>query len=79
MLQASEIQALVENNLTDAQVQVQLDGNKCQLIVVSEAFAGLRTVKRQQLVYGCLNHLLQSGELHAVSMLTHTPEEWQQR
>lgn len=78
MLQPSDIQALVQQALADAKVQAQLDGNKCQLSVVSESFIGLRTVKRQQLVYASLNHLIQSGELHAVSMQTLTPEEFQQ-
>ncbi len=48
-----------------------------QLTIVSEAFAGLSPVKKQQLVYQCLNPLIADGTLHAVNMKTLTPEEWE--
>ncbi|MCG8670684.1 MAG: BolA/IbaG family iron-sulfur metabolism protein [Pseudomonadales bacterium] len=78
-MDASDIKTLIENGIENAEVHVQLDGNKCHAIVVSEAFDGVRSVKKQQMVYGCLNHLISSGELHAVTMQTHTPEEWEQQ
>ncbi|MEE4249219.1 MAG: BolA/IbaG family iron-sulfur metabolism protein [Alcanivoracaceae bacterium] len=46
--------------------------------MVSEVFAGLMPVKRQQLVYGCLKECLADGSIHAVDPLqTYTPDEWQ--
>ncbi len=77
-MEANEIKALVEQGIDDSEVMVQVEGNKCHLIVISPAFEGLRAVKKQQLVYGCLNDKIQSGELHAVSMQTFTPAEWEQ-
>jgi len=44
---------------------------------VSSEFAGLSRVKRQQRVYQIIKDKLDSGELHALSMQTLTPEEWQ--
>ncbi|HVL01926.1 MAG TPA: BolA/IbaG family iron-sulfur metabolism protein [Dongiaceae bacterium] len=76
MISADDIKQRIESGLPGAEVQVRLDGNKCVVAVVSAAFDGLRTVKKQQLVYGCLNDIIASGELHAVSMHTYTPAEW---
>ena len=43
----------------------------------SPAFEGKRPVQKQQMIYACLNELIASGELHAVSMQTYTPSQWQ--
>lgn len=45
------------------------------LVVVSEAFAGLRLVRRHQLVYDSLAAELRDG-VHALTMRTLTPAEW---
>ena len=74
-MQASEIQQLVENTIEGAEVKVTLEGSHAHLEVISPAFEGLNAVKRQQLVYGALQSLIGSGELHAVHMKTKTPEE----
>ena len=76
MISAEDIKQRLEDGIADAEVLVRLDGNKCLVAVASPAFEGLRPVKKQQLVYGCLNELIASGELHAVSMHTYTPTEW---
>ena len=77
MVTAEDIQQRIEARIENAEVMVRVDGNKCLVAVASAAFDGLRTVKKQQLVYGCLNELISSGELHAVSMHTYTPAEWE--
>lgn len=48
-----------------------------KLIVVSEAFVGVRTVARHQKVYKILAQELQ-GPVHALSLFLYAPEEWQQ-
>lgn len=48
-----------------------------RLLVVSNAFEGLSAVKRQQRIYGILADEL-AGEVHALTMQTLTPEQWQQ-
>lgn len=78
-MDASDIKTLIENGIENAEVHVQLDGNKCHTIVVSQAFDGVRAVKKQQMVYACLNDLISSGELHAVTMQTLTPAEWEEQ
>ena len=76
MITVEDIQQRIEAGIEGADVMVRLDGNKCLVAVASAAFEGLRTVKKQQLVYACLNELIASGDLHAVSMHTYTPAEW---
>ena len=50
-------------------------GNKLSLKIASEEFEGLNRVKRQQIIYALLDEKIKSGEIHAVSMVTQTPEE----
>ena len=73
-----EIVVRLRNAFPDAEeVKVVGEGNKIDVTVVSAVFSGLRPVQKQQKIYACLNDLIASGELHAVSMRTLTPEEWQ--
>lgn len=44
---------------------------------MGESFEGLSPVKRQQLIYGALSEEIASGALHAVSIKTYTPAQWQ--
>jgi BolA protein len=50
-------------------------GGHYYLTVVSSVFAGLTHVQRHQRVYQALGHLMQ-GDIHALSMKLHTPEEY---
>ncbi len=49
-----------------------------KLVVVSERFAGKTRVARHQLVNGILADEL-GRQIHALSMQTHTAEEWRDR
>lgn len=49
-----------------------------KLIVVSKKFLGLNRIQRQRLVYGFLAEEFSSG-LHALSLKTYTPEEYNKR
>jgi BolA protein len=46
-----------------------------KLVVVSEAFAGLRPVARHQKVYALLQDEMSRG-LHALALHLYSPEEW---
>lgn len=76
-MQVEDIKSLILSRIADAQLDVQIDGNHVSLNVVSEQFEGLNAVKKQQLVYGCLQEQISSGAIHAVHMKTYTPSEWQ--
>lgn len=47
-----------------------------KLVLVSEAFSGLRAVARHQKVYALLAEEL-AGPVHALALHLYTPEEWQ--
>lgn len=68
-----QIADLVRAAMPDARVQVGGDGYHFELTVVSEAFAGLRAVQRQQRVYAALAESIRSGALHAVNVVAQTP------
>jgi len=72
-----DIRGLLQAAFPEAQeLQVTGGGGKFQVVIVSEIFAGLRPVAKQQRVYAPLNEHIASGAIHAVSMQTLTPEEW---
>jgi len=47
-----------------------------KVIVVSDGFNGLRLIQRQQMVYRLLAEEM-AGSVHALTMQTLTPKEWQ--
>ncbi len=74
-MDSEEIHQLLTSGLDDCEVQLEADGNKVSVLLVSPSFEGLNRVKRQQLVYKILNEKISSGEIHAVMMKTLTPSE----
>ena len=66
---------LVRAALPDATVRLGGDGYHHELTVVSDSFAGLRTVQRQQRVYAALADAIRSGALHAVNVIALTTAE----
>ncbi len=52
------------------------DGQHFEAVIVSNDFAGKSRVQRQQHVNKILKEKFDSGELHALSFKTLTPEEW---
>jgi acid stress-induced BolA-like protein IbaG/YrbA len=71
-----DIKQRIVSALPECEVTVSGDGSHFEAIVVGEVFAGLTPVKKQQLVYAAVNDLITSGELHALTIKTYTPEEW---
>ncbi|MCS6764196.1 MAG: BolA family transcriptional regulator [Candidatus Protistobacter heckmanni] len=67
----------IGNGLACRHLEVQGDGSHFFAVIVSEAFAGLRLIQRHQKVYGALGERMRE-EIHALSMKTLTPEEWEQ-
>jgi len=69
------LRSVISSGLGDCEIDMQMDGNKIFLDLVADVFVGLSRVKRQQLVYSLLNEWIASGEIHAVTMKTVTPDE----
>jgi acid stress-induced BolA-like protein IbaG/YrbA len=57
-------------------LEVEGDGQHFSALIVSSAFAGKRLIQRHQLVYAALGDRMRE-EIHALSMKTLTPEEYQ--
>lgn len=76
-MDSDQVKNLIETGLVTNEVIVEGSGSSFQLTVVSDSFAGLTPVKKQQLVYACLNEQIKDGSIHAVTMQLHTPEEWE--
>jgi acid stress-induced BolA-like protein IbaG/YrbA len=74
-MQTEEIIGLIQTAIPNAVVEIGAEGNHLNLKVISDAFEGLRPVKRQQMVYGALNALIADGTVHAVNMQTFTAAE----
>ncbi len=74
----TEIKQMIEAGLPDAMVEVDGDGNHFSAVVVSEEFAGKNMVQQHQLVYKTLGEKM-GNEIHALSIRTLTPEEWEQK
>jgi len=52
------------------------DGTHFEAVIVSEMFSGKNRVQRHQMVYQTLGDRMRA-EIHALSMKTYTPQEWQ--
>jgi len=76
-MDAAQLKQMVEASIADAQVFVEGGGDRFNITVIAEQFAGLSPVKRQQAVYAGINHLIIDGTIHAVNLQTYTPEQWQ--
>lgn len=74
-LTEQQIAALVRDAIPGARVSVGGDGYHVEVGVVSDAFAGLRPVQRQQKVYAALGEAIRSGALHAVNVRARTEAE----
>ena len=77
-MQNTEVQALIEAGLPDAEVHVSGEGCDFQAVVVTSAFEGKLPVARQKMVYATLGDLITSGALHAVTIKAYTAEQWAQ-
>ncbi|BBJ00188.1 BolA family transcriptional regulator [Ferrigenium kumadai] len=78
MVTPESIRANIAQGMATDHLAVTGDGTHFDAVVVSEAFAGKSRVQRHQLVYQTLGERMR-GEIHALSMKTYTPDEWQKQ
>jgi acid stress-induced BolA-like protein IbaG/YrbA len=76
MVTPESVKQGIEGGLACDHVEVIGDGQHFQAVVVSGQFAGKSRIQRHQLVYQALGERMRE-EIHALSMRTLTPEEWQ--
>lgn len=56
---------------------ISKDGRHFQVIVVSEMFDKLSRIEKQKAVYTPLKKYILDNRIHAVSIKTYTPAEWE--
>lgn len=78
-MDTGQIEQAIEAALPGARVYLDGEGCNFSAIVISDVFAGLTPVKRQQQVLGAVAGWLATGELHAFSVKTYTGQEWENR
>ena len=76
-MNAEQLHAIIASGLACTHLEVDGDGRHWSAVVVSEAFQGLRLIARHQKVYATLGQKIQNDEVHALSMKTYTPAEWE--
>lgn len=71
-----QIKNYIAAGMECSHLTVEGDGQHFQATIVSVAFAGKRLIQRHQMVYAILGDRMRE-EIHALSMKTLTPEEFQ--
>ncbi len=69
------VKSYIENGLACSHLIVEGDGAHFFATIVSAEFENKRAVQRHQLVYRALGDRMRE-EIHALSMTTLTPAEW---
>ncbi|WP_133470782.1 BolA family protein [Paraglaciecola marina] len=72
-----QIETLLKESLNLAEVHVSGEGSHFQVIAISDIFADMSRVKKQQFVYAPLAEQIAEGSMHAVSIKTFTEAQWQ--
>ena len=76
MMHSEQIKKIIVAGISCEHIEIDGDGQHFELLLVSNEFVGKSRVARQQLVNALLMEELKSGKLHALSMKTLTPDEW---
>jgi acid stress-induced BolA-like protein IbaG/YrbA len=78
MVTPESIHKDIELGMNTNYLKVIGDGQHFEAVIVSDEFAGLSRIQRQQRVNKTLGERM-TGEIHALSMKTFTPQEWQEK
>jgi len=78
MVTPESIQKDIERGMNTSYLTVIGDGQHFEAVIVSEEFTGLSRIQRQQRVNKTLGARI-TGDIHALSMKTFTPQEWQEK
>ena len=76
MVTPESIERSISAGLLCEHLEVEGDGQHFRALIVSPTFEGLSKVKQHQLVYATLGGRMRE-EIHALSMTTLTPAQWQ--
>lgn len=75
-MEVSEIKTLIENGISNAEVSVAGEGCNARVLVISPEFEGINKLAQHRMVNACLGDKIATGEIHALSIKSFTPEQW---
>lgn len=78
MVTPESIEHNIRQGMNTVYLSVDGDGRHFEAVVVSDEFAGKSRVQRHQRVYQTLGDRMRE-EVHALSIKTYTPQEWESR
>jgi acid stress-induced BolA-like protein IbaG/YrbA len=78
-METEAVAQLIRAGMPGAEVMVTGDGSHFEAVVVSADFTGKTPIQKQRLVMATVKPQIESGELHALSIKTLTPEQWGER
>ncbi|WP_423063954.1 BolA family protein [Candidiatus Paracoxiella cheracis] len=78
MITPENIKKWIESNLANSQVHANGDGHHFEAIVICPEFAGKNMLARHRMVYDALGDRMKV-DIHALSLKTLTPEEYEKR
>ncbi len=76
MVTPESIQQSIQQGMQQNYLEVSGDGAHFEAVVVSAEFVGKNRIQRHQRVYQALGDRMRE-EIHALSMKTYTPQEWE--
>ena len=78
-MQSEDIKQMIEAGIPDCIAEIEGDdGTHFGAIIVSEQFTGKSMVQQHQIVYKALGENMGTA-IHALSIQTFTPEEWESK
>lgn len=78
MVTPEQVRNYIAQGLACEHLEVTGDGHHFEAVIVSAEFRGRNRVQQHQIVYRALGDRMKA-EIHALSMQTLTPEQWQER
>ncbi len=78
MVTPEAVKQWIEQGLAGASAQVTGDGRHFEAIVISSDFAGKTMLQQHRMVYSGLGDKMDQA-IHALSLSTYTPEQWESR
>ena len=75
-METEAVAELIRTGLPGAEVHVTGDGSHFDAVVISTDFDGKSPIQKQRLVMDTVRAQIESGELHALSIKTFTPDQW---
>lgn len=82
MLDPARLKSQIEAALPGADVEVKDytgTGDHFEARVIAPQFLGKSMIQQHQMVYAPFKDVLATGELHAFTLKTYTPEQWQKQ